>query len=212
MQLQHAKLHDRLKVWEAFDLFRTFYRRTIPWEPLLEQWGLDEKRNTAVDKLSGGQQQRLFIALALLNDPEIVFLDDLMTFLGTILLFVAGKLLYDLAFPAVTGQLALAIIVSALSFFAVGFVLAGLMPTPRTAQAVGMGLFYPMLFLSGAAVPRFIMPETVQRIAEFLPLTHVVILLEDLWVFGKWNLTSLAVIAGLLVISLIVSRLTFRWE
>lgn len=79
VQLQHAKLHDRLKVWEAFDLFRTFYRRTIPWEPLLEHWGLSEKRNTAVDKLSGGQQQRLFIALALLNDPEVVFLDELTT-------------------------------------------------------------------------------------------------------------------------------------
>lgn len=79
VQLQHAKLHDRLKVWEAFDLFRTFYRHTIPWEPLLEQWGLSEKRNTAVDKLSGGQQQRLFIALALLNDPEVVFLDELTT-------------------------------------------------------------------------------------------------------------------------------------
>jgi len=141
-----------------------------------------------------------------------VIVSVLMTFLGTTLLFVAGRLLYNLAFPAVTWQLALAIIISALSFFAVGFVLAGLMPTPRTAQAVGMGLFYPMLFLSGAAVPRFIMPETVQRISEFLPLTHVVILLEDLWVFGTWNLTSLAVIAGLLVVGLIVSRLTFRWE
>jgi ABC-2 type transport system ATP-binding protein len=79
VQLQHARLPDRLKVWEVFDLFRAFYRRTIPWEPLLEQWGLAEKRNSAVDKLSGGQQQRLFIALALLNDPEIVFLDELTT-------------------------------------------------------------------------------------------------------------------------------------
>ena len=79
IQLQEAALFGRLKVWEALDLFSTFYANTIPWEPLLEQWGLDEKRDTVFDKLSGGQKQRLFIALALLNDPIVVFLDELTT-------------------------------------------------------------------------------------------------------------------------------------
>lgn len=79
IQLQEAQIPERLKVWEALDLFSTFYERTVPWEPLLEQWGLTEKRDTYFDKLSGGQKQRLFIALALLNDPELVFLDELTT-------------------------------------------------------------------------------------------------------------------------------------
>jgi ABC-2 type transport system ATP-binding protein len=78
-QLQQAALPDRMKVWEALDLYASFYERTVPWEPLLEQWGLADKRNTRFGDLSGGQQQRLFIALALLNDPEIVFLDELTT-------------------------------------------------------------------------------------------------------------------------------------
>ncbi|MCP4357916.1 MAG: ABC transporter ATP-binding protein [Chloroflexi bacterium] len=78
-QLQEAALPDRLKVWEALDLYASFYKRTIPWEPLLEDWGLADKRNTQFGNLSGGQKQRLFIALALLNDPEIVFLDELTT-------------------------------------------------------------------------------------------------------------------------------------
>ena len=78
-QLQEAALPERMKVWEALDLYASFYEKTVPWEPLLEQWGLAEKRNTQFGALSGGQKQRLFIALALLNDPQIVFLDELTT-------------------------------------------------------------------------------------------------------------------------------------
>lgn len=135
-----------------------------------------------------------------------------MTLLGTALLFVAALTFYNLRLPE--GMLALvpAMLLSALSFFAVGFVLAGLVPTSRTATATGMALFYPMLFLSGAAIPRQVMPESVQRIAEFLPLTHVVILLEDLWFSGSWNLVSLAVVAGMLVVGVALSTRTFRWE
>jgi ABC-2 type transport system ATP-binding protein len=77
VQLQEAALPDRIKVWEAMDLFASFYRRALDWRPLLEQLGLSEKRKAPFAKLSGGQKQRLFIALALLNDPDLVFLDEL---------------------------------------------------------------------------------------------------------------------------------------
>lgn len=79
VQLQQAALPDRIKVWEALDLFTSFYKHTVDWEPLLHDWGLLEKRNAQFGKLSGGQKQRLFICLALLNDPEVVFLDELTT-------------------------------------------------------------------------------------------------------------------------------------
>jgi ABC-2 type transport system permease protein len=135
-----------------------------------------------------------------------------MTAAGIILLFIAGLVIFDLRIP--DGNLAIvpAVLLSAFSFFAVGFVLAGVMPSARTAQAVGMAIFYPMLFLSGAAMPRHIMPDFVQQFAEMLPLTHVVILIEDLWLKGTWNLTSLAVVTALLILGLVVSRFTFRWE
>jgi len=77
IQLQEAALPDRIKVWEALDLFASFYDHTVDWQPLLKRWGLSDKRNARFGKLSGGQKQRLFIALSLLNDPEAVFLDEL---------------------------------------------------------------------------------------------------------------------------------------
>jgi ABC-2 type transport system ATP-binding protein len=79
VQLQESALPPRLKVWEVLDLFAALYQRAVDWRPLLEQLGLAEKRNAAFSKLSGGQKQRLFIALALLNDPELIFLDELTT-------------------------------------------------------------------------------------------------------------------------------------
>ena len=79
VQLQQAALPDRLKVWEAMDLYASFYDKPADWRGLMQQWGLSEKRNTRFENLSGGQQQRLFVALALLNEPEVVFLDEITT-------------------------------------------------------------------------------------------------------------------------------------
>jgi len=79
VQLQQAQLQKRIKVWEAVDLWAALYPKTVNGERLLEQLGLANKRNAWFMTLSGGQKQRLFIALALINDPEVVFLDELTT-------------------------------------------------------------------------------------------------------------------------------------
>ena len=80
VQLQQAQLQKRIKVWEAVDLWATLYqKKSTDGERLLEQLGLTDKRNAWFMNLSGGQKQRLFLALALINDPEVVFLDELTT-------------------------------------------------------------------------------------------------------------------------------------
>jgi ABC-2 type transport system ATP-binding protein len=80
VQLQQAQLQKRIKVWEAIDLWASLYnKKPADAERLLEQLGLTDKRDTWFMNLSGGQKQRLFIALALINDPEVVFLDELTT-------------------------------------------------------------------------------------------------------------------------------------
>jgi ABC-2 type transport system ATP-binding protein len=80
VQLQQAQLQKRIKVWEAMDLWASLYqKKAIDGESLLEQLGMADKRGAWFMNLSGGQKQRLFIALALINDPEVVFLDELTT-------------------------------------------------------------------------------------------------------------------------------------
>jgi len=79
MQLQQSSLPDHMKVWEALDLYSSFYPDPVNFNGLIDQLGLAEKRDTQFKKLSGGQKQRLFIALAILPNPKLVFLDELTT-------------------------------------------------------------------------------------------------------------------------------------
>lgn len=138
----------------------------------------------------------------------------LMTLLGMVLLVIAGRLVYGLRFEGNPFNVLAAFVLSSMSFFALGFVLAGLLPTARTAQIVGMALFYPMIFLSGAAIPREVLPENIRQFAQVLPLSHVVTLLRGLWMGDSWGkyLWETVILVTLLIVGVLVSSKTFRWK
>ncbi len=151
--------------------------------------------------------------------PYVILLDTVlvnfaMTLLGTGILIIAAKLIYNLQFEGNAGLFLLAFILSSLSFFSLGFVIASVASTARVAQVAGMVIFYPMLFLSGAAIPIEIMPETIKKVANYLPLTYVVDILQGMW-FGEpisGHLTEVLVLTGTLITGVLISALTFRWE
>lgn len=78
-QLQDSALPDRVKVWEVLDFFASLRASGRPWVDVLGEWGLSDKRNARFVSLSGGQQQRLFVALSLIGEPRLVFLDEMTT-------------------------------------------------------------------------------------------------------------------------------------
>ena len=137
-----------------------------------------------------------------------------MTCLGMLLLIAAGMLAYHVRFEGNAFSVLAGFVLSSLSFFGIGFVLAGTMPTARTAQVAGMVLLYPMMFLSGAFFPVELLPAAVQKVSAFTPLTYVVNLLRGLWTGQPWgdHLLDVGVLAGMLLLGIIVSLKTFRWE
>jgi ABC-2 type transport system ATP-binding protein len=74
--LQSTSLPEKIRVAEALNLFASFYHRKRKPEELLKRFGLEEKRNAFYNQLSGGQKQRLALAIALVNDPKVLFLDE----------------------------------------------------------------------------------------------------------------------------------------
>jgi ABC-2 type transport system permease protein len=150
--------------------------------------------------------------LAVLTSQVLVLF--LMTSAGMILLVVAAHFTYGLRFHGNVLSVIGGFLLSSASFFSLGFVLASVFRTARSAQVVTMVLYYPMLFLSGAAIPKWVLPEAVRTYGQVLPLTHVVNLLIGLWMGQPWSdhLVEVAFLLAMMVVGLLVSAKMFRWE
>lgn len=136
----------------------------------------------------------------------------LVSAVGMVVLIIVARLVFNLRFGGSALSTLVGFVIGAISFIAIGYIVASVAPTSRMAQAIGSLIFFPMMFLSGAAFPLAIMPEGIQTVAKALPMTHMVMLLQDLWFGTGWNTTSLVVLLVLLAVGAIISSMVFRWE
>jgi ABC-2 type transport system permease protein len=125
--------------------------------------------------------------------------------LGGVVLLVAASLVYDVHAPASTAGVALGFGVGALSFVALGFLLGSLAPTARTAQGIGLVLFFPMWLLSGAGPPRGVMTQTMRQLSDVLPLTRVVTAIQEPWLGTGSNASELVVLSALFAAAVALS-------
>jgi ABC-2 type transport system permease protein len=151
--------------------------------------------------------------------PVVYFFADVLaplvvTLLGIMLLFLIGWFVFGIRFEGNLVSLIVALCLSAFAFFAIGYALAGLAPSARSAIVIGNVVAIPTLFFSGAYMPLYLMPENVQSAARFLPLYHVVNLLRGIWFGGLLTdyLFEVLLLVGILLASTVVVSMTFRWE
>jgi ABC-2 type transport system permease protein len=138
----------------------------------------------------------------------------LATILGMLGIVLLGWLLFHVRFEGQVWAVAFALIYCFLAMAAVGYLIASLAPGPRAAQVIGLAILYPMLFLSGAGMPIEILPASLQRIANFLPLYYVVKLLRGAW-FGAplsdmW--LSILILGIMLVVCGGIATKLFKWD
>jgi ABC-2 type transport system permease protein len=135
-----------------------------------------------------------------------------LTTVGSLLVVGSMALVYSNRGPgSVPGVLAVFLLVTLL-FAALGVLLGAVLPNPRVAQAIGSVLFFVMLLLSGGGPPREVMSGPMRAVADMLPLTHAVNILQDPWLGFAWQWSSFLVVAGVLVAATALAVRLFRWE
>ena len=125
---------------------------------------------------------------------------------------VVGAFAFDVKFSGDWSEVCAGFTLSALSFMAFGYLVASLAPTARAASVGGQLLYMPMIFVSGATMPLSIMPDGIQAVSQWLPVTHIVILMQDAWFGRGWPMLSVWVLLGILVVGGALSARLFRWE
>ncbi|NOQ23680.1 MAG: ABC transporter permease [Candidatus Aegiribacteria sp.] len=138
----------------------------------------------------------------------------IITVLGMLLLLAAGVFVFGMRFYGNIPEVILAFILSTLSISALGFIPASLAPTARSGMIIANVMYFPMLFLSGAMLPGDMLPSFLKTFSQVLPLTHVIELLQGLWLGGHlWEYpVQIAVLCGVTVAGFVIAAKCFRWE
>lgn len=145
--------------------------------------------------------------------PHFV-VNSVLCIVGTMILIVVGKLVFNIQFLGNILNFLLAFVLSVVSIFSIGFLIAAIAPNNRAASAIAYLVYFPMLFLSGATMPLQIMPKVIVAISKFIPLTYCVEILQGTWMGDPLSNFAKAIII-LIAITILctgVSIKIFRWE
>lgn len=169
--------------------------------------GLAEYREQGVFRRLALTEMRTSTALAV---QVLVCL--VMTALTSAVIGVVAALGFGLSLPSAPLNLVIGLVLGGSALFALAFAIAGAAPSARSATGVAMGLYFPMLFLSGAAYPRDRLPELAQRVGDLLPLTWAVEAFTAAWSGPAVAVGPAAALAVWSVIGTFAALRLFRWS
>ncbi|GAA3230593.1 ABC transporter permease [Nonomuraea helvata] len=135
----------------------------------------------------------------------------LLALLGTALLVVIGLVAYDLSAPANVGAVVLAWVLAALSLSGIGLLLGAVVPSGRTATVIGLSLFFPMVFISGAVIPRETMGGAMRAIGDLTPMAPAVQAIRDGWEGHPVSPVSLIIMIAICLVAGGGAVKAFRW-
>lgn len=134
------------------------------------------------------------------------------TLMGLALLYFAGRIVYDLKVPEHPFALILVLIIGFLCLAAMGFLIGSYFKTSRTTQVVGNIVYFPQMFLAGAAMPREMFSDSLRTWTEWLPLTQTINLTKQMWWGEPFNWWSLVYLLAIAFVCVAISSRIFKWE
>ena len=131
---------------------------------------------------------------------------------GSLLVTVVGFLAYSPDPPKMTALLVPAFLLGTVSFACFGFFLGAVLPSTRSAQGVGLILFFVMMILGGAGPPPEVLKGAMGVVGALTPLRHVILVIQDPWLGFGWNWGATAIVSAITAVSAVLSARFFRWE
>ena len=151
-----------------------------------------------------------FPVWAVLGSQVIIAL--LTAAVGAVTLTVASTLMYDTMLPEDVFGFVVAFVIGTLSFACLGVLLGSVMPTARSAQSLGIMIFFAGFLLSGAGPPRDVLEGAMGTVSDVLPVTHLVVMLQDPWLGFGWATGASLVVIAVMLVSAALALHFFRWE
>jgi ABC-2 type transport system permease protein len=132
--------------------------------------------------------------------------------IGSLLILAFGMITYHPELPVSPLLLVGAFIVGTLCFASFGFFLGAVLPSTRSAQGVGLLLFFVMMILGGAGPPPEVLTGAMRAVADITPMRYVILLLQDPYLGFGWRTSASLIVAGITVVAALLSARFFRWE